>query len=757
MRPIQRYKFHLAMRALARIVGDAGIVAAIALWAISGIPRDASAQNALIQHKISQEHLSPPTTGREFWFAIPTNAWGITQGKYLRIYITSAYNTTAYIGKGTSTFASVAVSAYKITSFDAPFTWELGSSGYVEDNAIHVWSKDADLTVYFMSHITASTDGSFIIPTIGWGTNYVVAGYEALFEGTVDFPSEFTIAANTDNTEVTITPSCDLRKATGPSSNPTDVGFAQGQTFHITMNRGQSVQFLSVQAQGTEGYDVTGTIIQANEPVGVIGGSVATNIPIDYQYADHVEDMMPPARTWAETYYSTFFTQPAGEAGHDFGMYLFVSSKPNQTIWHHDQVLGSQPFPAIPNQYGYAWEDMELAQKFWSDAPFMVVEYINSASYPDGKNGYGDPAEVIINPREQYTKTVVFQTPSSQGSAAAYSNYATVTVNVNDANRTTFDGQAIKQYKMQPIDDTFEVFTVPNLSAGTHSVTGDSAGAGVYIYGYGPDESYAWSGGFGTGTFHATDTIPPRADTINLCYNAFVHLADSGFNPGGIAQSKLNKIQVDSNSNMTFTLDSNWAEGVGLDTSGYGMSVTDRSKPAYLHVTVYDVSGNLTTITSTYQPNFAIISPPIQDFGTVSLTGSATLYDTIRNTGTTPFDIKQLQLKLDTEGFTLVSPDLSPLAVGATRILEIQFTPKKGQEAYDTILFGNECLPEFAVVEGNAGAPDFSVDDQYWTNVPLQKDTGWVQLPVVIHNKSASQNLTVQFVSVSDPTHFYLA
>ncbi len=746
------------------IANDARAMAsfAIVLVGISGLllsTPDASAQNALIHHQISQQHLSPPTTGREFWFAIPSNYWGVNNGgKSLRIYITSASNTTAYIGTGTNTYTSVPVSAYKITTYDAPEPWEIESSGYVQDNAVHVWSKDADLTVYFMSHNAYTSDGSYIIPTIGWGTDYVVAGFESLFEGNNDIPSEFTIAASTDNTVVQVTPSCDLRKGAGAGSNTTYAAYPAGYTFQVTLNRGQSVQYMAVQAQGTEGYDVTGTIIHSTEPVGVIGGSMCPNIPVDFQYCDHVEDMMPPVRTWAQTYYSTSFAQPTGTSqGHDNALYLFVSSKANQTIWHYDQTLGTQALTTISTQYGTFWDEMQLAQKFWSDAPFMLVEYINSASYPDGNNGNGDPAEVIINPREQYTKTVVFQTPISLGNVTPYTNYASVTVNVNDVDRTTFDGQRIKQYKMQPIDDTFDIFTVPNITSGVHIVAGDSAGAGVYIYGYGLDESYAWSGGFGTGTFHATDTIPPHADTMSMCYGAFVHLADSGLNPGGIPQSTLNKIQVDSDYNMTFLLDTDWAEGVGLDTSGYGMSITDRSKDAYLRVTVYDVAGNVTTIISTYKPNFATITPAVQDFGTVSLSGSATLYDTIRNTGTTPFNMTVLKLKLDTEGFTLVSPDTSPLAPGAMRLVEIQFNPKKGAEAYDTILFGNECLLESPIVEGNAGAPDFSVDDQYWTNVPLQKDTGWIQLPVVLHNKSARQDLGVKFDSVSDPIHFYLA
>ncbi|MFI5201374.1 MAG: choice-of-anchor D domain-containing protein [Candidatus Kapaibacterium sp.] len=752
-----------------RIAHDARAMAsfAIVLAGISGImlrTPDASAQS-LIHHVISQEHLSPPTMGREFWFGIPSNAVNpggspFTAEKHLLLYITSPSNTTAYVALGPGqAMKTVPVNAYKMSTVELDWSWEMLTSGYVQDKAVHVWSNNADLTVFFMSHVQYSADGSYIIPTIGWGTDYVVAANESLFEGSVDFPSEFTIVASTDNTQIQIIPSCDLRQANSAGVQPTSTVYPAGHVLSVTLNRGQSEQFMPVPPQDVQGFDVTGTIIHSTQPIGVMGGAVATNIPIDFGYADHLEDMIPPVRTWASTYYSTSFIQPPAQANtHDYAEYLFVSSKAGQTIWGYNKVQGIYQVALISGKYDIAWEEYEKAQKFYSDAPFMLVEYINSSTYPDHKNGNGDPAEVVINSKEQYTKTVVFETPAPFGTFP-YTHYATVTINVKDTGRTTFDGQSILKYNntMQPIDDTIVIFTVTNLGAGTHIVTGDSAGAGVYIYGYSHDESYAWASELPTGTFHATDTISPAADTMSLCYGAFVHLADFGINPGGIPQSKLNKIQVDSDYNMTFLLDTDWAEGVGIDTSGYGMSITDRSKPAYLRVTVYDVAGNLTQIVSTYQPNFATISPPLQDFGTVSLSGSATLYDTIRNTGTTPFDMTMLKLKLGTAGFTLVNPNLSPLAPDSMRVVEIQFNPNKGAEAYDTILFGNDCLPETVVVEGNAGAPDFTVDDQSWINVPLQKDTGWIQLPAVIHNKSARQDLGVKFISVSDPTHFYLA
>src|SRR5581483_1798230 len=435
-------------------------------------------QSIGITSQITSQKHSPPTMGRDFWFAIPSNFWGQDLGgKYLQISITSQRNTVAHIGLGTNEVDSIPVKAYAVSTYQIPLNgWEMETSGDVENRGVHVWSTGAELTVYFMSHNSETSDGTYIIPTIGCGTDYVIAGFQALFEGSSDLPSEFTIASGMDNTNVDITPSTDLRSTTNASAT----AHAAGQTFRLTLNRGQSVQFMSVQAQSSSDMDVTGTVIHSSNPIGVIGGSMCTNIPIDFPYCDHVEHMLPPLRIWGQTYYATNFAQPAGTAGHNSGMYLFVSSKPNQTIWGFSTAIGTHQECVIPSQYGIYWDELQNAQKFWSDAPFMLVEYINSSSYPDNHNANGDPAEVVVPSREQFSRDPIFETPIAKGSQQPYDNYLNIIVNVKDEPYTTFDGKNILSYTHQPIDDTFEIFLVPKIQPGAHPIQGDSLGVGIY-------------------------------------------------------------------------------------------------------------------------------------------------------------------------------------------------------------------------------------------------------------------------------------
>jgi hypothetical protein len=743
---------------------------------LAALCRTASAQSdALIHHTIVKMRNNPPPEGRDFWFAMMSNYWGEDLGgKYMRIYFTAAKNCVAFVASN-GNVTPVPVKAYQISYFHIPEFWEMESSGIVENKAIHVYSNTADLTVYDMSHEPYSSDGSYIIPTIGWGTDYVVAAYGSLFDGAgtyiYDLPSTLAIVADQDNTTVTITPSCDCRQCTGGNdagdANSTIVVYPNGVPVQFHLNRGQSLQMMPVKPTDTANFDLTGTIIHSNQPIGVSGGSVCTNIPSDFPYCDHVEDMMPPVRTWGETYYATNNIQPAGVSGHDFARYLFISSQPNQTIYRYDWTTGQHTECIIKNQYGIYWDELEGAQEFTSTAPFLVVSYMNSSTYPDGKNGLGDPAECIIPPKDHYSHAIVFETPLSIGNIVPYDNYANIICRDSDAKYTLFDGKGILGLGAQPIDGTFEIFNVPHIAPGAHTAVQDTnydpraAGIGLYLYGYGYDESYAWTGSFGTATFHSPDTVAPKVDTTGRCYTAYIHVSDSGFLPNdSTKQSALSEIRLDSVYNMSYIPDPNFIEGAGQDSSDYVMYVVDPTKPAILVIEVYDIAGNETKITSVYEPLEFIMEPPVQNLG-VWGTGVApnVAYDTIYNLGAVPLTLNELHLLYGNVGFSIYDSvgrplDLSPLQPGQRRIIQIQFEALVSTRAVDSIIYGNTCDYQSVAVIGGGGTPDFIVTDQTWPHELLTKPRTCYPKTVTIENLTKSA-ITIDSGWWPDTVHFH--
>ncbi len=715
----------------------------------------------------SLTHDSTFAQGRDFYFAMQSNYWGIDlSGKYMRIYITSNQNCTAFVASQFSGGVAgirvpVPVTAYEISSFKIPEFWEMESSGIPENKVIEVYSNTADLTVYDMSHNPYTSDGSYIIPTIGWGTDYVVAAYGSLYEGggnyVYDLPSTCMVVANQDGTTFSFTPSCNCRNSASGNDmgDPysTIVVFFADSTYSFTINRGQCVQFMPVKAQNGSDFDMTGTIIHANKPVGVEGGSVCPNIPGDYPYCDHVEDMIPPVRTWGETYYTTNPIQPPGETDKDFADYLFIASKAGQTILRQQCDSSTKTECIIPNKYGIYWDELPGPEKFTSDAPFLVVQYLNGATYPDGNNGLGDPAEAIVMPREQYTRSVLTEVPLSVGNIVPYDDYAQVIVNVKDENKTTFDGKGIRGFGSQCLDSNWEIFTMPHIAPQPHLITGDDSGVGVWIYGYGYDESYAWSAPAQCKTFQSNDSVAPRATVTTECLESFIHLTDTGALASGLDMIRLNSAY-----NMNYQVDPNWIEGSEVDTGGYSLYVVNPSQPGILIVSVFDVAGNRTTITSVYAPVVDSIKPPLQSLGTWVSGPPKVAYDTLYNKGQDAFDITELHLLKGNVGFSLFDSiggplNMSPVQPGQRRLIQIQFKAIDSAIVTDSIIFGDSCFTQSAALIGSGGAVDFYVSSQSWPDELLTVLPTCYPKTVTIYNFSPD-TLTIDKAFWKDILHF---
>jgi hypothetical protein len=541
-----------------------------------------------------------PLATSDCWFAAPANYEdGNTTGKYIRIYITAPNNTTAFVHYGNTTKA-VPVPSLGVATYNIPDTMEMESSGIVENKAIHVWDPTDDISVYFMSHAPYSSDGTYVLQTSEWGRDYVVAGFASLLVCGIttygDIPCSFTIAADQDNTRIEITPSCDLRQALIFPLNGGVTAFPKGKKFNVILNRGQSIQLESVDGETVTSYDITGTIIHSNYPVGVIGASECTNIPSCYDYCDFVCHANLPVSSWGKTYYSTPFIQPDSMPLHDSSMFLVVSSKDSQIIHRYDCASDDHIECRIDTALHIKWIEEAKASKWYSDAPFMLVQYMNSSDYPDGVNGWGDPSEVALEPKENYSNSCLFIVADSVAPQAHNDNYANIFYNDNAAKSTLLDGKSILGYTSTCIGDSMSIAVIPHISPGAHYVKSDS-GVSVYVYGYGYDESYSWSGGLGARPYVPythNDSIAPAilfAQNGN-CIHATI--ADSG--------SGLADIVLDSSLNMSFAVDSAFVPSAGAAHSFADLCDSGLSQFAYVQFSVFDLVGNVSIATVTVTP-----------------------------------------------------------------------------------------------------------------------------------------------------------
>ncbi len=272
-------------------------------------------------------------------------------------------------------------------------------------------------------------------------------------------------------------------------------------------------------------FDLSGTLISSDKPIGVEGASVCPNIPTSDPSCDHILEMLQPIRSWGKQYLTAPF------AGRKFGGdgFLIAGSKENQIINRNGamaQVLNKQ----FDIAYLY---DISEVSNWTSDAPFMLVQYVLGSTHaaPSTSNrNAGDPAMLVINSAEQFTNQLLFSIPSqiSSSGQANYTNYLTVISPRAHHDSLLLDGKHVGSWsnvlssKKYNIDSTWEVIQATfksNLGEGAHVLTSDSV-IGAYIYGFSTDNSYAMSCGLGTKTINGLETSVREHLPVNFGFKA---------------------------------------------------------------------------------------------------------------------------------------------------------------------------------------------------------------------------------------------
>ncbi|MGY0565451.1 MAG: IgGFc-binding protein, partial [Paraglaciecola chathamensis] len=140
----------------------------------------------------------------------------------------------------------------------------------IRDNAIHAIATE-EFVVYTVNRRAQSSDAALGLPVDTMNTQYIVSTYNPLFS------SQFAVYASQDNTVVTITPNNDLN------------GHVASTPFDVTLNRGE-IYYGESATTGPAG-SLTGTIIEATRPVGLVNGNRCTNVPNNTSACDHIYEV----------------------------------------------------------------------------------------------------------------------------------------------------------------------------------------------------------------------------------------------------------------------------------------------------------------------------------------------------------------------------------------------------------------------------------------------------------------------------------
>ncbi len=352
--------------------------------------------------------------------------------------------------------------------------------------AVHITS-DEEITVYGMSHKLYSSDAFMALPIDVLGTEYRTLNYQTSQPngfGSKGLPGEFWIVGVADSTNVTIIPKAMTRNGS-PAGVPIKALMYKGDVFLV---QGDD--------QNTKN-DLTGSLIESDQPIAVLSGHVRTEIPQGFKNKnspgtsrDHLVEQLPPVSAWGDSALVVRFNESLPD------LVRIVSSE-------DDNVLSINGAVVTTLQAGDFWEIKQLTTpiSIQATSPILVGQYMHTSVYGVGDpqhTPYGDPAYSLIFPVEQFDTSYTFmldENPTFTG------NYINIVADAAGIASMTLDGALVtgKPYNASflPIPGSSYVYTQISFNAskqGAHSIY-SAKPFGITVYALGEVDSYAYPGG----------------------------------------------------------------------------------------------------------------------------------------------------------------------------------------------------------------------------------------------------------------------
>ena len=345
-----------------------------------------------------------------------------------------------------------------------------------------------------------SNDASLLLPSTAMTPNYIVTGIpgdDIKLTGKNGTPSPsgssyVAITATVDNTTVTmqLSKTGDILASSDASIAAVAQNAATPAKVMYTMNAGDVLQLLG--AKGST-HDLTGSIIEATQPIQVIVGMACTTNPTNYVYlgsgfysCDHIEETVLPVQTWGKSYVVTAPTGPdTTKQTHSVRIYGGLAAS---TLSFTPAVTGA-PASIAPGTV----VKFDTTTDFFvsGDKEFAVSSEQMSGQIvqPSALQAKGDPALSFFAAVEQYRDKYLFLAPTD------YDNNF-VDIVAPDGATLVLDGATVSTAPVA-IGQGYSARRVPltaGSNAGAHTLTG-SAPFGIQIVGYGAYTSYQYPGG----------------------------------------------------------------------------------------------------------------------------------------------------------------------------------------------------------------------------------------------------------------------
>jgi hypothetical protein len=359
------------------------------------------------------------------------------------------------------------------------------------------------------------SSASLLIPVESWSGNYVAAvpphGVPRLVgKNSAIYDTFVMVVASEDDTEVSVRAPVPI--VAGPGVTAT----AAGQPLRLRLNAGQFVQLME-----TFGGDpkkppgMSGTLVSANKPIGVIGGSPCLFIPDEVTACDAAHQQMPPLSSWGHEYAAVshptrLLTKkdepvPWQVVGAVDGTVLTYSPQPPAPYAPPGMTAVPAPTTLAAGQTVQFWTDQAFVVRSQDAAhPIHLAGMMSGADFMQGERvrRTGDPEFVNAVPTDQYLTDVTFFTDPLYPETSlvvtrkpgADGRFADVNLGCTQAPLTGWAPLGPLEYTRVDLVRWRYQPAIPGCDNGVHRMT-SSKQFSVTVWGWGSVVSYAYPGG----------------------------------------------------------------------------------------------------------------------------------------------------------------------------------------------------------------------------------------------------------------------
>lgn len=420
----------------------------------------------------------------------------------------------------------------------------LPDGGQAEKRAVQSFKveTDNDVMVYALNQAWTTSDAFLVLPRPALERDYYVMSYPS--DNIIDdrtgrlsvgsTPSQFAVVAVENNTRIIFTPTAPFLFA---GRNPSPVVLNAGDVYLV-----QALPSTSFN------YDLTGTGISADKPIAVFAGHQRARIPqesgFDLNSRDCLVEQMVPTTNYGKSAFLTPYPLPQDASPIGWDVYRVLAAIDSTPIFVDSVRV------ATLNAGQFFTGRLTKAAEVYSDKPFMVAQYKKTSSTGNTGLANSDPLMMSIPPYEQFLNSYRFisaqavQLNSNNERVKVYNfQYVNVVAPQTVIDKVVLDGVTVSSSQFSRIGGTRFFYATLPVTDGVHTISAPEP-IGIYVYGYGPANSYGYIGGM---SFTLFDYRPPNVISQQECAKINGMVFDSSASDSHIASittESVNNVQV---------------------------------------------------------------------------------------------------------------------------------------------------------------------------------------------------------------------